>query len=170
MPSTTKTTRSASASADAAVRFMARLRARFSPRCRPGVSTKAIWTPGRLSMPSTRWRVVCGRDVTMESFSPTSALSSVDLPTLGRPTSAANPARNLPGPAPAPEVLSSVIQPQCLQRCLRGCLFGAPTARAFALRLEGRLRDGAGDQEGLSVWLAARALDGVDRQRARVAL
>ena len=32
-----------------------------------------------------RWRVVCGLRVTMASFSPTSAFSSVDLPALGRP-------------------------------------------------------------------------------------
>jgi hypothetical protein len=40
-------------------------------------------------MPSTRWRVVCGFFEVMLMRAPTSALSSVDLPTLGRPTIAA---------------------------------------------------------------------------------
>ena len=39
-----------------------------------------------------RLRVVCGLGVTMASFSPTMALSSVDLPTLGRPKMATVPA------------------------------------------------------------------------------
>ena len=37
-------------------------------------------------MPQMRLRVVWGLLVTMAIFSPTSALSRVDLPTLGRPT------------------------------------------------------------------------------------
>ena len=161
--STTNTTRSASASAEAAVRFMARLSARFSPRCRPGVSTKAICTPGRLSMPSTRWRVVCGRDVTMESFSPTSALSSVDLPTLGRPTSAAKPARNVRRVAsvPAPERFLQSYNPNARNAACAASLLGTAPARPFALGLERGMRDDAGNQEGLRMRLAAGALDGV---------
>jgi hypothetical protein len=38
-------------------------------------------------------RVVCGFDEVMATFSPTRALVSVDLPTLGRPTNETNPAR-----------------------------------------------------------------------------
>ena len=38
-----------------------------------------------------RWRVVCGLGATMLTLVPSSALSSVDLPTFGRPTMAANP-------------------------------------------------------------------------------
>src|SRR6187399_3181359 len=140
---------------------MARLRARFSPRCSPGVSTKAICTPGRLSMPSTRWRVVCGREVTMESFSPTSAFSSVDLPTLGRPTSAAKPARNVAG---------SFMHTQPTQGSLCRDLFGTPAARPFALGLERRVRHDAGHEKGLGVRLAADALDGVLRQCATIGL
>src|SRR2546425_1793378 len=44
-------------------------------------------------MPVMRLRVVCGRDDTIESFVPTRRLSSVDLPALGRPMRATNPAR-----------------------------------------------------------------------------
>ena len=44
-------------------------------------------------MPSRRLRVVCGFGVTIASFSPTRAFSSVDLPAFGRPSSATTPAR-----------------------------------------------------------------------------
>jgi len=39
------------------------------------------------------WRVVCGTGVMIATLWPTTALSSVDLPTLGRPTMAQNPDR-----------------------------------------------------------------------------
>src|SRR5271170_4694695 len=38
-----------------------------------------------------RFRVVCGRGVTMATFFPTSAFTSVDLPAFGRPMMATNP-------------------------------------------------------------------------------
>src|SRR5882724_3204008 len=41
-----------------------------------------------------RLRVVCGFDVTMAIFCPTSRFTSVDFPALGRPTTATNPERN----------------------------------------------------------------------------
>ena len=40
-----------------------------------------------------RWRVVCGFGLTMLILRFSSALSSVDLPTFGRPTIAAKPQR-----------------------------------------------------------------------------
>ena len=54
----------------------------------PGVSRNTAWAPGRVRMPTTRVRVVCGFGVTIATFSPTSAFVSVDLPTFGRPTMA----------------------------------------------------------------------------------
>lgn len=45
-------------------------------------------------MPSKRVRVVCGFGLTIASLLPTKALSKVDLPTFGRPTSATKPQRN----------------------------------------------------------------------------
>ena len=36
--------------------------------CRPGVSTNTSWASGRLRMPRTRWRVVCGLSETMLTF------------------------------------------------------------------------------------------------------
>jgi hypothetical protein len=40
-----------------------------------------------------RWRVVCAFEVAIESRSPSSALSSVLLPTFGAPTIETKPAR-----------------------------------------------------------------------------
>src|SRR5688500_12003388 len=45
-------------------------------------------------MPTIRVRVVCGLFETMASFSARSRLSRVDLPALGRPTSATAPERS----------------------------------------------------------------------------
>jgi len=45
-----------------------------------------------------RLRVVWGLRVTMASFSPTSAFSSVDLPALGRPMMETKPERNAISP------------------------------------------------------------------------
>src|SRR6059036_4268740 len=42
-------------------------------------------------MPVMRFRVVCGRGETIESFSPTRRFRSVDFPALGRPMSETNP-------------------------------------------------------------------------------
>ena len=56
-----------------------------SERCSPGMSAKMNWSSPRVSMPVILLRVVCGLGETMATFSPTRALSRVDLPTLGRP-------------------------------------------------------------------------------------
>src|SRR3712207_3559290 len=61
--------------------------------CRPGVSTSTSCPPGRWTTPRIACRVVCGRLLTMPTFSPTSALVNVVLPALGRPTRQAKPLR-----------------------------------------------------------------------------
>ena len=61
--------------------------------CRPGVSTTTIWQSSRCTTPRTGWRVVSGWSAVMAIFSPTSALVSVDLPVLGRPTMDTKPER-----------------------------------------------------------------------------
>ena len=45
-------------------------------------------------MPRIVWRVVCGREDVIAILLPTSALVSVDLPVLGRPTKHTKPERN----------------------------------------------------------------------------
>ena len=72
-------------------RSLSRWPSRVRGLWRPGVSTSTIWPSGRCSTPRTAERVVCGLSETMASFWPRRALSRVDLPTLGRPTSATSP-------------------------------------------------------------------------------
>src|SRR5882724_6558690 len=59
----------------------------------PGVSRKTTCASRSVRMPRMRLRVVCGLGVTMATLAPTRAFRSVDLPTFGRPTMAAYPAR-----------------------------------------------------------------------------
>src|SRR5690606_38043211 len=68
----------------------------------PGVSTNTICTSGRVSTPWMRWRVVCGLSETIATFRPRMRLSSVDLPTFGRPTIDTNPERYGCPPSGAP--------------------------------------------------------------------
>ena len=65
----------------------------------PGVSTNTSCTSGRFTTARTWVRVVCGLSDTMLTFWPTSAFSSVDLPTLGRPASVTKPERMARGSA-----------------------------------------------------------------------
>ena len=66
--------------------------------CTPGVSTNTICAArmnllarGTSTTPMIRFRVVCGFAVTIATFSPVSAFSSVLLPAFGRPSIATNP-------------------------------------------------------------------------------
>ncbi len=88
--STRKRTTSTSWSVASAASTMALLSAPFASWM-PGVSTKATCPSALVTTPVMRVRVVCGFGETMAILSPTSRLRSVLLPTLGRPTSAANP-------------------------------------------------------------------------------
>ena len=60
---------------------------------KPGVSTNTNCVCPVVRIPVMRWRVVCALREVMLIFCPTSALSSVDLPTLGLPTMAITPQR-----------------------------------------------------------------------------
>ena len=61
---------------------------------KPGRSSRTIWHSSSVTTPVMRRRVVCGWSLTMLTLRPTRALTSVDLPTLGRPKTATNPLRN----------------------------------------------------------------------------
>jgi hypothetical protein len=61
----------------------------------PGVSISRISLVPWMAMPISRVRVVCALAVTIATFWPTSALTRVDLPALGAPTTATNPQRSL---------------------------------------------------------------------------
>src|SRR4051794_670056 len=71
---------------------MARSSRRFGAKI-PGVSMKTSCEPSAIAMPRSSARVVCTLWDTIATLLPTSALISVDLPTLGAPTSAMNPQR-----------------------------------------------------------------------------
>ena len=59
----------------------------------PGVSTSTIWLSPSITTPRTGKRVVWTFWVTMETLVPTRRLTRVDLPALGAPITATNPAR-----------------------------------------------------------------------------
>ena len=65
-------------------------------RADPGESVKMYCVSSFVSSPTTGRRVDCGLGDTIARCSPTSALSSVDLPTLGRPARTTVPQRVIP--------------------------------------------------------------------------
>src|SRR5215831_10223351 len=85
-------TRSASCAPLHAVDTMARSSRRFGEKM-PGVSTRMICELPSITMPRIKARVVCTFRETMVTLEPTSALTRVDLPTLGAPISATKPQR-----------------------------------------------------------------------------
>ncbi len=102
MASTRSAAISASAAPVSAALTIARSSRRFGAKM-PGVSMKTIWVLSLIAMPRTRFRVVCTFGETIETLEPTSALSSVDFPAFGAPTSATKPQR-------APSRTESVIE------------------------------------------------------------
>src|SRR5262245_23501831 len=105
-------------------------------------------------MPRMRWRVVCGFGDTMLTGCSTSALSSVDLPTFGRPASAAKPQRND----------SSAIG-DAFQQAARRLLLGVLATVALAALRETHLLHLGTHGEMLLVRLSFDALDRVARSR-----
>src|SRR6478735_10871770 len=99
-----------------------------------------------VSMPTIRWRVVCGFFDVMLTFSPISAFMSVDLPTLGRPTMATCPQRYGSASTAVPSL-------DLLERRFGGCLLGGPTADAAPGRHQLHRADAALDVEHLRMRL-----------------
>ena len=62
-------------------------------RCTPGRSVSTSCTSSRVATPRIARRVVWGLSETIATLRPTIALTSVDLPTFGRPASATKPDR-----------------------------------------------------------------------------
>src|SRR5712671_3546173 len=83
-------TKSASCAPLHAVDTMARSSLRLGRKI-PGVSTRMTCALFSTTMPRISARVVCTLRETMVTLEPTSALTSVDLPTLGAPISATKP-------------------------------------------------------------------------------
>src|SRR5262249_2940488 len=98
LASTSTPIRSASWAPAQAVVTMARSSRRLGKKM-PGVSTKISCASPSVAMPRMSARVVCPLCDTIVTLVPTSALMSVDLPTLGAPMSATKPQR-VPAPVP----------------------------------------------------------------------
>src|SRR5687767_206105 len=96
----------------------------------PGVSMKTNCAFSRVATPRMRWRVVWGFAAVMLTLKPTSALTSVDLPTLGRPTTATLPLRML-----------DFLGVDSGHRDFRGGGFGRAPAGAFAVGEEVEVGD-----------------------------
>src|SRR5262245_55378168 len=161
LASTTRTATSASARAARAVSTMRRL----SGECAlwmPGVSMNTACPSGVLRIPTTRVRVVCGFGVTMATFVPTRAFSSVDFPTLGRPTMATVPARcaiTLPPSSRALRVGPREGRERLHRRRLLRRLLAVPHATPVHLPGDAQLGD-----EALGVVRAALLHQLVDRR------
>src|SRR5271157_1037846 len=80
-----------------------------------------------------RFRVVWGLRVTMASFSPTSAFSSVDFPALGRPMMETKPERN---DMSGPHLLRCGHIPQADTHALNAALGGIQDLEAQTVVLE----------------------------------
>src|SRR5277367_5197920 len=168
LASSSTQTRSASCAPLHAVDTMARSSRRFGAKI-PGVSTRMIWALFSITMPRIRARVVCTLRETIVTLEPTSALTSVDLPTLGAPISATKPQRVEPGAASLSSAIIAAADAFALDHD-GGCdLFGGPFIAANAF---GRLkpRQIYGDAE-LRIVVRPGALDlAIHRRRQALAL
>src|SRR6202140_2858461 len=131
--------RSASCAPLQAVDTLARSGRRFGRKI-PGVSTRMICALFSITMPRISARVVCTLRETIVTLEPTSALTSVDLPTLGAPISATKP-QAVAGAAPASGLSVIAAAGDAFARDHRGCrdlLRGALAAADAFGRLESR--------------------------------
>ena len=92
LASTIRATMSASWAPLHAIATMARSSRRRGAKM-PGVSTKISCASPSIAMPRMIARVVCTLGLTIVTLLPTTALTRVDLPTLGAPMTATNPQR-----------------------------------------------------------------------------
>src|SRR6202162_903192 len=163
-------TRSASCAPLHAVDTMARSNLRLGRKI-PGVSTRMIWALFSITMPRINARVVCTLRETIVTLEPTSALTSVDLPTLGAPISATKPQRVATGAASAGGSSIIAAAGDAFARNHHGCrdLFGGALAAAetFGRRQSRQIH---GDAK-LRIVMRAGAFDlTINRRRQALAL
>src|SRR3954470_19823331 len=169
LASSSTQTRSASCAPLQAVVTMARSSRRLGAKM-PGVSTKMICEWPSMTMPRIRARVVCTLRETMVTLEPTSALTSVDLPTLGAPISATKPQRVSVGvPGAGSTVIAAATHAFAFKHHGSRDLLGGTLRAADAFgRRQSRQIDG--DAE-LRVVMRPGALDlAIDRCRQSLAL
>src|ERR1044071_796218 len=162
--STTNNATSASRAAWVARRLRVRCSTLRARACWPGASTNTNWQPGCVTMPVTRWRVVCGLRETIESFWPTRRFSRLDLPVFGRPASPIVPQRWVISPSFRGGSISPVSLLQSFQHSLCGLLLGALARGSGPEHAQLELRNVALHLEGLLVRLALHRDDAVLRQ------
>src|SRR5947209_1691168 len=157
-------TRSASCAPLHAVDTMARSSRRLGRKI-PGVSTRISCASFSMTMPRMSARVVCTLRETIVTLEPTSALTSVDLPTLGAPIRATKPQRV---PAPA-SIIAAAGDTFALDHDGRRDLFGRTLAAAHAF---GRCQARQVDRDAeLRIVMRPGALDlAIDRRRQALAL
>src|SRR6185437_3072997 len=102
---------------------------------------------GSVRMPVIRWRVVCGFFDVMLMRAPTSAFSSVDLPTDGRPAIATWPAR-----CGASSAIAAPFRQQ-FERLRRRVLLARTAASPGAARDDAEICNSALDDEFLRMRL-----------------
>src|ERR1700682_6289910 len=161
-------TRSASCAPLHAVDTMARSSLRLGRKI-PGVSTRMICALFSLTMPRISARVVCTLRETIVTLEPTSALTSVDLPTLGAPISATKP-HHVAGVVALPSVLSVMAANTfALDHDGCGALLGRTLAAAHSF---GRRQPRQIDRDAeLRIVVRPGALDlPIDRRRQSLAL
>src|SRR5579864_6586063 len=122
-------------------------------------------------MPRISARVVCTFRETMVTLEPTSALTSVDLPTLGAPISATKPQRVVAGAVPSVDrsIIGAAADAFALDHDGSGNLFGGAftAANAFGGREPRQLHRYA----ELRIMMRPGALDlAIDRRRQPLAL
>src|SRR5258708_1642890 len=163
-------TRSASCAPLQAVDTMARSSLRLGRKI-PGVSTRMICALFSITMPRINARVVGTLRETIVTLEPTSALTSVDLPTLGAPISATKPQRVATGTAsPGVSSIIAAAADAFARDHHGGCnLFGRALAAADAF---GRLKPRQIHRDAeLRIVMRPGALDlAIDRRRQSLAL
>src|ERR1700688_3530243 len=170
LASSSTQTRSASCAPLQAVDTIARSSRRFGKKM-PGVSTRMIWALSSITMPRISARVVCTLRETIVTLEPTSALTSVDLPTLGAPISATKPQRVAAGAASVlrSSVIAAAADAFALDHHRCRNLFRRTLAAADALSRR-QPRQVHGDAE-LRIVMRPGALDlAVNRRRQALAL
>src|ERR1700737_4325049 len=137
----------------------------------PGVSTRMICALLSITMPRISARVVCTLRETIVTLEPTSALTSVDLPTLGAPISATKPQRVATGAASsgALSVIVAAADAFALDHHGRCDLFGSALAAADAFGRR-QPRQIHGDAK-LRIVMRSGAFDlAIDRRRQALGL
>src|SRR5689334_25388974 len=111
---------------------MARSSRRFGAKM-PGVSTRITCALPSMTMPRISARVVCTLRETMVTLEPTSALTSVDLPTLGAPIRATKPQRvSLDEPGTGSTVIAAAADAFAFDHHRSRNLFGGALGAADA--------------------------------------